>query len=131
MKIKSLFYDEWNNLRDWAERTKWFLIIVIVPLGVCLTTVACLNYAYIEGVETTVTGTVQLHILGYHKIIDKHYTNMELRTYSGDTHHVSLLDHHPEFELHKAYTITYVTVNYWNHIIIANELVSTVEKGGG
>ena len=85
--------------------------------------VALINISYEEGVEKTITGTIQLHQLCYDKFWNLEYTNCEMLTYSGDTHHIELKNH-IEFECGKTYRITFKTVDYWGHIKLVNEVVS-------
>ena len=98
-------------------------IIISVVLGIYAVT----NILLCEGVETTVTGTIQLHQMKYNKVLNMEYTDMEMRTYSGDTHHIRLYGHHPELEYGKTYRIKFQRVNYWAHIILVNEVVEIVE----
>ena len=101
------------------------LAAIFIPLGLVIGS----NIAWVEGVETTVTGTVQLHMLKYNKFWNMEYTDCELRTYSGDTHHVSLIGH-INLEYQKTYTITYVKTDYWAHLYIVNVPVNITEIQG-
>jgi hypothetical protein len=101
----------------------WFIIASMVLTVSIFLPIIAINIAWCEGVETTVTGTVQLHMLKYNKFLGMEYTDMEMRTYSGDTHHVSLLGHVTDLEYGKAYTIHYKVVDYWGHVITANQLL--------
>ena len=78
-----------------------------------------------NGREVTITGTVQLHQLQDNWVIGKN-TDLELRTYSGDTHHVEVLGHH-EFELYKAYRITFKWKALWGGYVLTGKLVSVEE----
>ena len=124
--------DKSNIFRNYRGdiHDRWqILIIVMVSAFILISIVVVVNVAYIEGVEKTVTGTVQLHLLKYNKVLDMKYTECELRTYSGDTHHVIFLGH-IELDLHQAYRMKIRYVNYWGHILIANKLMELVQVEG-
>lgn len=126
MMMKGIFFHT-NSYSEGDLRWQWWVLItVILCISIPLIIIAGTNIAWREGVETTVTGTVQLHILRYNKLINMHYTDMELRTYSGDTHHVGLVNHW-DFEMFATYTVRYRIVNYWWHVITVNEVVEIIK----
>lgn len=105
------------------EPTKVFLAVILLIIGLCVAPAAS-NYLMV-GRKVTITGTIQLHQLQDDWVIGKN-TDMELRTYSGDTHHVELLGHH-EFELYKTYRITFKWVVLWGGYIKTGKLLKVEE----
>ena len=123
-----VFKDKWGDLTGLS----WVLIIIGIVMLIAVGfwgLIAGVNIALSEGVETTITGTIQLHQLKYDKVWNRKYTDCEMRTYSGDTHHICLLGH-INLEYGKTYTITYVVRDYWGHISLVNEVVEIVELDG-
>lgn len=100
-------------------------LIIGIPLGL----IVAVNVTWNEGVETTVTGTVQLHILSYDKVWKMDFTDIELRTYSGDTHHVRLFGH-IDLEYRHTYRIRYTRRDYWAHIKIVKVPLEITELEG-
>ena len=98
-------------------------LIFVIVWGV----VALINVTTMEGVVTTVTGSVQLHQLSHNKFLRMDVTDIELRTYSGDTHHVALRGHITGLEYGKTYRITWVKVDYFGHLFLTNDLIEIVE----
>jgi len=98
--------------------------MVLLLVGIALAP-AVTNHLMV-GREVTVTGTVQLHRLCDDWIIGKN-TDIELRTFSGDTHHVELLGHH-NFDLHAVYTITFRWVVLWGGYYRTGELIAVLIK---
>ncbi len=96
-------------------------IAIILMFVVLLGAYPFSNYLMV-GREVTVTGTVQLHQLQDVWWIGKN-TDVELRTYSGDTHHVELLGHY-DFELYKVYTINFRWVVRLGGFVITGALIS-------
>jgi len=118
-------------IHDEYGLTTFGLCLIILAFAglmflIALGCVAGINIAWIEGVETTVTGTIQLHQLKYSKFWNMEYTKVEMRTYSGDTHHVSLLGH-VDLKFRETYTIKYVVQDYWGHIKLMNRAISIEE----
>ncbi len=111
-----LIRDEYNELHP-VKAFAWFMVVLLLAPIV-------FNYLMV-GREVTVTGTVQLHTLSDDWIIGKN-TDLELRTYSGDTHHVEVLGHH-HFELYKAYKITFKWVVLWGGCVRTGKLVEAEE----
>lgn len=83
---------------------------------------------FVEGIRTTLTGSIQLHKMSYDPVLRMEYTDCEMRTYSGDTHHIQLIGH-VELTYGKTYRITYVKENYWAHLIIVNRAINITEMG--
>jgi len=119
-----LFKDRYGYLRLWV----YIAVIVGLCTGIPLVWAGAANAAWFEGVETVTTGTVVLHQLRYDKFWNMKYTDLEIRTYSGDTHHVRFLGH-TDLEHETAYRITTRSVNYWGHLYIVQEIVKIEEYG--
>ncbi|MHC4748450.1 MAG: hypothetical protein ACYTFW_01115 [Planctomycetota bacterium] len=117
-----IFKTEGTRYQEGKIKDRWIALVAIGIIAIAVySLVAIPNIVFLEGVETTVTGTVQLHRLRYDRLFDYEYTDMELRTYSGDTHHVTLFGHHPEIEFQKTYRITFVIRDHWAHWKLVNE----------
>lgn len=111
-----------DTLRLWGG----IILMAFVVIGGPYLIFAWYNIAFVEGVETTVTGSIQLHQLKYSRFWRLDYTNCEMRTYSGDTHHIELRGH-IELEYGKTYRITFVARNYWLHLKLVNEAVTITQ----
>ena len=122
--MKGRFLDKYGiyGLREWLF---WVLVINLIVFG-SIGFIMVWNISWAIGVETEVTGTIQLHILRYDKFWNMKFTDCELRTYSGDTHHVRLLGHW-ELEFEHTYRIRTVTVNYWGYLNLVQEVVNIEE----
>ena len=100
--------------------------ITIAAFFICGGVLGLYNLFAEEGVEVTYTGTVQLIRHDHDKIFNYDYTNIELLTYSGDTHHLELLGH-VDLEFGKTYKITYVRTSRMGHHIILIGKVRNIE----
>ena len=96
----------------------------------CIFFVPIFNIVAVEGVEVTVTGSIQLVILDHSKLFGYDYTKIEMLTYSGDTHHLELLGHVTDLEYGKTYRVTYVRVPVAMHYIIKGRVTNIVELDG-
>ena len=116
------FTDRYGDFTDLG----WLIAIIsifLIASGVIMGTIAGLNIAYSEGIQTTVTGSIQLHQLKYSRFWNLEYTDVEMRTYSGDTHHLTLKGH-VDLEYGSTYTITFECQNYWAHLKLVDKPVN-------
>jgi hypothetical protein len=118
-----IFRDRYGDLHG-----RWVLFLIFaVPTVAIIGGVIAAQTAWVIGVEETITGTVQLHRLRYDKFWKVNFTEMELRTFSGDTHHLVLYGHWPQLENGNRYRITFVIKNLWGNLFLINHVVSVEE----
>lgn len=105
-------------------------IAIVGLILLCIFIVPIINIIAVEGVEVTVTGSIQLVVLDHSKLFGYDYTVIEMLTYSGDTHHLELLGHVTDLEYGKTYRVTYVRIPVAMHYIIKGRVTNIVELDG-
>lgn len=123
-----LLYKDNYDISTW-KATVWTIFLCLVLPALIL---GWWNISFEEGYEITIEGTVQLHRMEYEKgpWWNYPYTAMELRTFSGDTHHLELYGHVPLMH-GQLYRITYIRISpLGHHIFLIGKVIEIEEIGG-